>query len=124
MIFCKGMKQPLADLQPLQLEKKETASEPFLWHTPEGLKHVRGRSTTGADDKTHKISYLFSFVKRCQRTEGPYGAGKNKGKHNIMVAPESKDELNRAGLGKIGKQDRKELECHKQDKKELECDPV
>ena len=31
MSFCKGMKQPLADLQP---EKKETASEPSLWHTP------------------------------------------------------------------------------------------
>ena len=26
MSFCKGMKQPLADLQPLQPEKKETVS--------------------------------------------------------------------------------------------------
>ena len=51
MSFCKGKKQPLADLQPLQLEKKETASEPFLWHTPKDLKHVRGRCTTGTDDK-------------------------------------------------------------------------
>ena len=46
MSFCKGMQQPLADLQPLQPEKKETASEPSLWHTPEDLKHVRGRCTT------------------------------------------------------------------------------
>ena len=63
MSFCKGMKQPLADLQPLQPEKKETASEPFLWHTPEDLKPVRGRCTTGADDKTHKIGCLFYFSK-------------------------------------------------------------
>ena len=60
MSFCKGTKQPLADLQP---EKKETASEPFLWHTPEDLKHVRQRCTTGADDKTHEIGCLFSFCK-------------------------------------------------------------
>ena len=39
--------------------------------------------------------------------------GKNKGKHNIMVAPDGKDELNRAGLLR-----------HKQDRKDLECDPV
>ena len=37
----------------------------------------------------------------------------NKGKHNIIVAPDGKDELNRAGLL-----------LHKQDRKELECDPV
>ena len=48
MSFCKGMKQPLADLQLLQAEKKETASEPFLRRTPEDLKHVRGSCTTGA----------------------------------------------------------------------------
>ena len=60
MSFCKGMKQPLADLQPLQQETKETASEPFIWHTSEDLKHVRGRCTRGADDKTHKNT-LFNF---------------------------------------------------------------
>ena len=60
MSFCKGMKQPLADLQP---EKKETASDPSLWHTSEDLKHVRGRCTTGTDDKTHKIGSLFSPCK-------------------------------------------------------------
>ena len=48
MSLCKEMKQPLADPQLLQPEKKETASEPSLWHTPEDLKHVRGRCTTGA----------------------------------------------------------------------------
>ena len=61
MSFCKGVKQCLADLQPLQPEKKETASEPSLWHTPEDLKHVRERCTTGTDYKTHKIGCLFSF---------------------------------------------------------------
>ena len=30
MSFCNGMKQPLADLQLLQPEMKETASDPFL----------------------------------------------------------------------------------------------
>ena len=59
MSFSKGMKQPLADLQPLQREKKETASELSLWHTPEDLKHVRGRCTTGADDKHTKTSFFF-----------------------------------------------------------------
>ena len=47
MSFGKGMKQPLADLRPLKPEKQETASEPTLWHTPEDLKRVRGRCTTG-----------------------------------------------------------------------------
>ena len=62
MSFCKAMKQPLADLQALQLEKKETASEPSLWHTPQNLKHVRGRYTTGTDDKHTKISCFFFFI--------------------------------------------------------------
>ena len=61
MSFCKGLKQPLADLQP---ETKETASEPFLWHTSEGLKHVRGRCSTGADDKTHKNRLFIFFCKK------------------------------------------------------------
>ena len=39
--------------------------------------------------------------------------GKNKGKHNIMVAPNGKDKLKIAGLLR-----------HKQDRKELECVPV
>ena len=64
MSFCKGMKHPLADLQPVQPEKKETASEPSLWHTSEDLKHVRGRCTTGTDHKTHKIGCLFYFYKK------------------------------------------------------------
>ena len=71
MSFCKGMKQPLAGLQPLQPEKKETASEPSLWHTPEDIKHVRGRCTTGADDKHPKTSCLFFyffFVKKVSET--------------------------------------------------------
>ena len=55
------MKQHLADLQLLQLEKKETASELFLWHTPEDLKHVRGRCTPGARRHTHKYKLLFFF---------------------------------------------------------------
>ena len=58
MSFCKGMKQPLADLQ---LETKEIASEPFLWHTSEDLKHARGRCTAGIDDKTLK-NRLFIFA--------------------------------------------------------------
>ena len=41
-----------------------------------------------------KIGWLFSFVKKVSENEGPYGDGKNKGKHNIMVAPDGKDELN------------------------------
>ena len=71
MGFCKGMKQPLADLQPLQPEKKETASEPSLWHTPEDLKHVRGRCTTWTDDKHTKYVVIFFSLWRFQRTEGP-----------------------------------------------------
>ena len=63
MSFCNWMKQPLADLQLLQPETKETASEPFLWHTSEDLKHVRGRCTTGADDKTHKDRLFIFFCK-------------------------------------------------------------
>ena len=47
MSFCKEMKQPLADLRPLQPEKQETASELTLWHALEDLKHVRGIRTTG-----------------------------------------------------------------------------
>ena len=62
MSFCKGMNQPLADLQFLQPETKETASEPFLWQTSEDLKHVRGRCTTGIDDKTHKNRLFISFL--------------------------------------------------------------
>ena len=58
MSFYKGMKQPLADLEPLQPEKKQTASEPSLWHTPEDLKLVRGRCTTGADDKHTKNNFF------------------------------------------------------------------
>ena len=55
--FYKGMKQqPLAHLQP---EKKETASEPSLWHTPEDLKHVRETYTTGTDDKHTKILFFL-----------------------------------------------------------------
>ena len=64
MSFCKGLKQPLADLELLQLETKETASEPILWHTSEDLKHVRGRCTTGTDDKTHKNRLFIPFVKK------------------------------------------------------------
>ena len=63
MSFCKGIQQPLADLQLLQLETKETASEPILWHTSEDPKHVRGRCTTGTDDKTHENGCLFFFCK-------------------------------------------------------------
>ena len=54
MSFCKGMKQPLADLELLQPETKETASEPILWHTSEDPKHVRGRCTTGTDEKKNR----------------------------------------------------------------------
>ena len=61
MSFCKGMKQPMADLRPLQPEKKETASEPSLWHTPEDLKHVTGRCTTGTDNK-HTKEFFFFFI--------------------------------------------------------------
>ena len=63
MSFCKGMKQPLADLQLLQPETKETASEWTLWHTSEDLKHVRGRCTTVTDDKTHKNRLFIFFCK-------------------------------------------------------------
>ena len=103
MSFCKGMKQPLADLQLLQQETKETASEPFLWHTSEDLKHVRGRCTTGAHDKTHK-NRMFIFF--CQRTEGPCGDGKNKVKHNIwwhLMAGTSSIEQDTCATNKIGK---------------------
>ena len=64
MSFCKGMKQPLADLKLLQPEKKETASHPFLWHTPEDLKHVRGRCTKIARWHTHKNKLLFKKKKK------------------------------------------------------------
>ena len=60
MSFCKGMKQNLADLQLLQLETKETASELFLWHTSEDPKHVRERCTTG-------IGCLFFFCNESVR---------------------------------------------------------
>ena len=63
MSFCKGMMQPLADLQLLQPETKETAIEPILWHTSEDLKHVRGRCTTGTDDKTRKNRLFIFFCK-------------------------------------------------------------
>ena len=63
MSFYKGMKQPLADLQLLQPETKETESEPILWHTSEDLKHVRGRCATGTDDKTHEDRLLIFFCK-------------------------------------------------------------
>ena len=63
MSFCKGMKQPLVDLQPLQPAKKETASEPSLWHTPEDLKHVRWRCTTGTDDKHTKVFFLYKGLR-------------------------------------------------------------
>ena len=66
MSFCKAMKQPLADLQLLQPETKETASEPILWHTSEDLNHVRGRCTTGTDDKTHK-KQAFIFQSETMR---------------------------------------------------------
>ena len=62
MNFCKGIKQPLADLQLLQPETKETASEPILWHTSENLKHVRGRCTTGTDDKTYKKLVVYFLL--------------------------------------------------------------
>ena len=64
MSFCKGMKQPLADLQLLQPEMKETPSEPILCHTSEDPKHVRERCTTGTDDKTHKNQFIIFFVKK------------------------------------------------------------
>ena len=64
MSFCKGMKQPLADLQFLQPETKVTASEPILWHTSEDPKHIRGRCTTGTDDKTHKNRLFIFFCKK------------------------------------------------------------
>ena len=63
MSFCKGIKQPLTDLQLLQAEKREKASEPILWHTHENLNHVRGRCTTGTDDKTHKNRLFIFFYK-------------------------------------------------------------
>ena len=61
MSFRNGMKQPLADLQLLQPETKETASEPFPWHTSEDLKQVRGRCTTGAYTKIPYDKLLFSL---------------------------------------------------------------
>ena len=64
MSFCKGMKQPLADLQLLQLEMKETGEVSHsCGHTSEDLKHVTGRCTTGADDKTHKNRLFIFFCK-------------------------------------------------------------
>ena len=63
MSFCKGMTQPLADLQLLQPETKEIASEPILWYTSEDPKHVRGRCTTGKMTKHIKIGCLFFFCK-------------------------------------------------------------
>ena len=61
-----------------------------------------------------KLSCLFSFVKKVSENWGTsWGWQKQRQKHNIMVAPCGKDELNWAG----------HLH-HKQDRKELECDPV
>ena len=79
MSFYKGMKQPLADLQVLQLETKETASEPILWHTTKDLKHVRGRFTTGTDDKTQKNrSFIFFFCKGVRKLRDLMGMAKTK----------------------------------------------
>ena len=113
MSFCKGMKQPLTDLQPLQPGKRETASEPILWHSSEDPKHVRGRCTTGTDDKTHKNRLFVLFCKKVSENWGTLWGWHKRSQTQYMVAPGSKDELNRAGHLR-----------HKQDRKELECDPV
>ena len=85
MSFCKGMKQPLADLQLLQPETKETASELILWHISEDPKHVRRRCTTGTDE--------------------PCGDGENKVKHNIwwQLARTSSIEQDTCATNKIVK---------------------
>ena len=68
MSFCKAMKQPLADLQLFQPEKKETASEPFLLHTLKTSRMLEGDVPQELDDIHTKISY-FPFKRRLQRTE-------------------------------------------------------
>ena len=78
MSFCKGMKQTLADLQLLQLEMKETASEPILWHTSEDLKHVRERCTIGTDDKTHKYRFIFFCKEGIRELRDLMGMAKTK----------------------------------------------
>ena len=79
MSFCKGMKQPLTDLQLLQQETKETASEPILWHPSEDLKHVRGRCTTGTEDKTHKnILFIFFCKEGIRKLRDIMGMAKTK----------------------------------------------
>ena len=108
MSFCKGIKQPLADLQLLQPEMKETASEPFLWRTSEDLKHVTGRCTTGIDDKTHENMFFISFCKEGVRElRDLVGmAKKNKVKPNIwwhLVARTSSIEQDSCATNKIGK---------------------
>ena len=65
MSFCKGMKQPLADLQLLQPEMKETASEPILWPTSEDTKHMLEGDVPQEQMTKHiKIGCLFFFVKK------------------------------------------------------------
>ena len=79
MSFCKGMKQPLTDLELLQPETKETASELILWHTSEDLKHVRGRCTTGTDDKTHENRlYIFFSKEGVKKLRDLMGMAKTK----------------------------------------------
>ena len=82
MSFCKGMKQPLADLQP---ETKETASELILWHTSEDPKHG-GRCMTGTDDKTHTNRFIF-FVKKVSENRGTLWGWQKRSQTQYMVAP-------------------------------------
>ena len=63
MSFCKGMKQPLADLQLLQPETKETASEPILWTPLKTPSMLEGDVPQQQMTKHIKIGCLFSFRK-------------------------------------------------------------
>ena len=106
MSFYNGMKQPLADLQLLQPETKETASEPFLWHTSEDPKHVRGRCTTGIGDKTHKNKLFIFFSKEGVRELRDL-VGMAKTKSNTIyggaLARTSSIEQETCATNKIGK---------------------
>ena len=103
MSFYKGMKQPLADLQLLQLQTKETASEPFLWHTYEDPKHVRGRCTTGIDDKTHKnrlfckegvreLRDLVGMAKKQSQTQYMVAHWQGRAQLSRTLAPQTRKE--------------------------------
>ena len=64
MSFCKGMKQPLADLQPLQLEKKKRLQVSRPYGTPlKTSSMLEGDVPQGQMTKTQKQVYFF-FVKK------------------------------------------------------------